>query len=75
MRMTKPRSHQTVGDTEVSFLLRASRTTEMVTVRQFISDCEMEISSFFGPKLIRVDLFPHGHMLLSLCYVSWFRLS
>lgn len=59
----KPRSDKTDGYTEVSFLLRASRTTEMVTVRQFISNCEMEISSFFGPKLIRVDF-----SLMAICY-------
>lgn len=72
--MTKPVPDNAAGVTEVSFFfLRASRTTETVTVRQlvrFILNRATEMSSFLDQNSTKWIFFPpKGHMLLSLCYV------
>lgn len=51
MRMTNPGLSRLGYQGDLFYAERASRTMEMVTVRQLISNCAMKRAPFFGPKL------------------------
>lgn len=76
MRMTNPGLIRSWGHRGVFYFQKASRTTEMVTVRQLFHFILNENELLFWTKTLQRGFFsPKGRMLLSLCYFSWFRPS
>lgn len=58
--------------TKGSLFERASGTTETVTVKQLVQDIlnsEMEMSSFFGPKLNKVDFSMRPYAIVPMLYL------